>query len=102
MYKYFIKKISSLTYQASGKKCMSLYNNLDISLIFLKKPFVFCNIAQSKPFKGELAVITGGTRGIGFSIAQKFAQNGARCVLIGRNKEIIEKSRNYLDKNFEV
>ncbi|PKY47005.1 carbonyl reductase family member 4, partial [Rhizophagus irregularis] len=49
-----------------------------------------------------LAVITGGTRGIGYSIAQKFAQNGARCVLIGRNKETIEKARNYLDKNFEI
>ncbi|CAB4492542.1 unnamed protein product [Rhizophagus irregularis] len=73
MYKFFTKKFSSLAYQA-----------------------------QSKPFKGELAVITGGTRGIGYSIAQKFAQNGARCVLIGRNKETIEKARNYLDKNFEI
>ncbi|GBC08983.1 hypothetical protein RclHR1_08520009 [Rhizophagus clarus] len=73
MYKFFIRKFSSLA-----------------------------NQAQSKSFKGELAVITGGTRGIGYSIAQKFAQNGARCVLIGRNKETIEKARNYLDKNFEV
>ncbi|RIA82285.1 3-oxoacyl-reductase [Glomus cerebriforme] len=69
---------------------------------FFTKKFSSINQAQIKPFKDELAVITGGTRGIGYSIAQKFAQNGARCVLIGRNKEMIEKARKYLDKNFEV
>ncbi|RHZ50019.1 hypothetical protein Glove_508g79 [Diversispora epigaea] len=40
----------------------------------------------------EIAVITGGTRGIGYAISQKFAQNGIRCVILGRNKETIENS----------
>ncbi|CAG8515859.1 2968_t:CDS:2 [Funneliformis caledonium] len=66
---------------------------------FTKRMF---SSAQSKPFKGEFVVITGGTRGIGYSIAQKFAQNGARCALIGRNKETIEKAKSYLNKNLEV
>ncbi|CAI2176274.1 8795_t:CDS:10 [Funneliformis geosporum] len=71
---------------------------------FNPKFFLFqqYDIAQSKPFKGEFVVITGGTRGIGYSIAQKFAQNGARCALIGRNKERVEKAKNYINKNFEV
>ncbi|CAG8432788.1 521_t:CDS:10 [Diversispora eburnea] len=42
----------------------------------------------------EIAVITGGTRGIGYAISQKFAQNGIRCVILGRNKETIENSIN--------
>ncbi|CAG8454507.1 10539_t:CDS:2 [Acaulospora morrowiae] len=41
----------------------------------------------------EIAVITGGTRGIGYGIAQKFAQSGVRCVILGRSKETIEESR---------
>lgn len=38
-------------------------------------------------FKGQIAVITGGTRGIGKSIAQHFAKNGADIVVCGRNPQ---------------
>lgn len=36
-------------------------------------------------FKDETVVITGGTSGIGLSIAERLSRSGARCVLIGRN-----------------
>jgi NAD(P)-dependent dehydrogenase (short-subunit alcohol dehydrogenase family) len=36
---------------------------------------------------GKVAVITGGTGGIGFGIAKSFVDNGARVVVTGRNPE---------------
>ncbi|ROV91994.1 hypothetical protein VSDG_07612 [Cytospora chrysosperma] len=35
---------------------------------------------------GKTALITGGSRGIGQAIAQRFAHEGARCILVGRNE----------------
>ncbi len=37
--------------------------------------------------KGKVAVVTGGTSGIGREIAKTFARNGMKVVLAGRNKE---------------
>ena len=33
--------------------------------------------------KGKIAVVTGGTRGIGYSIVKKYLENGAKVVLFG-------------------
>ncbi|MBI1939953.1 MAG: SDR family NAD(P)-dependent oxidoreductase, partial [Acidobacteria bacterium] len=41
---------------------------------------------------GQVAVITGSTRGIGAGIARKFAEHGARVVIHGLEKEQGEKS----------
>ncbi len=55
--------------------------------------------------KGKVAIVTGGTRGIGFSIVQKYLENGAKVVLFGSRKESAEKAvaeLKAINKKFEV
>ena len=41
--------------------------------------------------QNKIAVVTGGTRGIGYAIVQKFLQNGAKVVLFGSREETVVK-----------
>ncbi len=41
---------------------------------------------------GKVAIVTGGTRGIGLAIVKKFLSNGAKVVLFGSKKESVEKA----------
>lgn len=42
--------------------------------------------------KGKVAVVTGGTRGIGFAVVKKYLENGASVVLFGSRKETVDKA----------
>lgn len=42
--------------------------------------------------KGKTAIVTGGTRGIGFAIVKKFLDNGAKVALFGSRPETAEKA----------
>ena len=55
--------------------------------------------------KGKVAVITGGTRGIGFATAKKFLENEAKVVLLGSKQETVEKAikeLNQMNSNYDV
>lgn len=42
--------------------------------------------------KGKVAIVTGGTRGIGFAIVDKYLENGATVVLCGSRQETANKA----------
>ena len=42
--------------------------------------------------KGKVAVVTGGTRGIGYAIVKKYLENGAKVVLFGSRDETVNKA----------
>ena len=41
---------------------------------------------------GKVAIVTGGTRGIGFEIVRKYLANGAKVILFGSRQETVDKA----------
>lgn len=42
--------------------------------------------------KGKVAVVTGGTRGIGYAVVKKYLENGAKVILFGSREETVNKA----------
>lgn len=51
--------------------------------------------------KGKVVIVTGGGSGLGFAMAKKFAEKEARTIIIGRDKEKLEKAALKIGLNIE-
>jgi short-subunit dehydrogenase len=47
-------------------------------------------------FTGQVVVITGGSRGLGFAMAQEFAGRGAKLVICGRDADVLHEAEQRL------
>lgn len=56
------------------------------------------SLSESEILKGRCALITGGTSGIGYSIAEAYIKAGASVIITGRNQEKLDKALASLKK----
>jgi 3-oxoacyl-[acyl-carrier protein] reductase len=54
-------------------------------------------VTDAKPLAGRVAVVTGGTRGIGLAIARLLADDGASVVVSGRDPDRLERAAKELE-----
>lgn len=52
--------------------------------------------------KGLSALITGGSKGIGYSIAEGLAREGVNLILVARNSDDLEDAKNYLQHHYAI
>lgn len=75
-------------------------------LVFAKRPiYTTANIvtlAHNELLKGRKALITGGTSGIGYAIAEAFLKSGANVCITGRNEERLVKAETTLNKYLTI
>ena len=46
----------------------------------------------------KVAIVSGGTRGIGFEVVRTFIKNGAKVILLGSRKETVDMALNKLNE----
>lgn len=72
------------------------YIKRGISYILHGQPHVVSDLhihysASNQRLKEKRIVVTGGTRGLGFAMAQKFISEGASVLITGRNEELLKE-----------
>jgi NAD(P)-dependent dehydrogenase (short-subunit alcohol dehydrogenase family) len=56
-------------------------------------------MTQEKRLEGKIAVITGGSSGIGLATAQRFVQEGAFVFIVGRRQNELDKAVKQISRN---
>ncbi len=70
-----------------------------IKNIFSKKTVVNVPVLYGELLVGRTAIITGGSSGIGFAIAEAFLRNGASVIIVGRDKGKLDSACQKLEKS---
>lgn len=87
---------------------MSIKSKIKHAVSFLlhgEPDIIYANITTLAPnelLKGRCALITGGTTGIGFSIAKSFLNAGASVIITGRSEDKLRKAQLSLSNNGKV
>src|SRR5579871_1384910 len=58
--------------------------------------------AMELNLKGLCALITGGSKGIGYAIAEGFAREGVNLILVSRNSNDLDHAKKRLQQNYPV
>ncbi len=66
--------------------------------ILKRKIPIYIPVYESNILKGRIALITGATSGIGYSIADSFCKNGCTVIITGRNKNKLQMAKEKLEK----
>jgi len=56
-------------------------------------------MSSSFDLSGKVALITGGSRGIGFAMAEKFLEHGANLIIASRTQKDLDEAAESLSKN---
>lgn len=75
--------------------------NVLLSKLVCKHPVIVKDIENNLLF-GKHALITGGNSGIGYAIAKKMLESGAKVTILGRNKEKTERAAKELGCSFLI
>ena len=51
---------------------------------------------------GKIAIVTGGSRGIGFAIAKTLSENGATVIITSKDLEKIKKAESKISNAFGI
>ncbi len=65
-------------------------------MVRVKKEKILIPTLEGNYLTGRCAFITGGSSGIGYSIAESFVKNGATVIITGRNNEKLEQAKKKL------
>ena len=57
---------------------------------------VYIPVYKNSLLEGKTALITGGSRGIGFAIAESFLDAGAQIIICGRDQDALDKAKKQL------
>ena len=88
---------------------MNIKEYLKRSIRFIIKgpPIIYnncsANIVETSPselLKGKNIIVTGGSRGLGYSMAKKFVQEGANVLITGKNIRSLEQTAKELNCRF--
>ena len=55
-----------------------------------------------KRLEGNVTIITGGGKGIGYGLAQAFAAEGSNLVITGRTESRLKAAKEKLEKEYKV
>jgi short-subunit dehydrogenase len=70
------------------------------ALAFASVGLLSSSMSKGKTLRGKSVLITGGSRGLGFALAQEFLRIGARVTIIARQAEELHRAQALLIKQF--